>query len=61
MAFRNSAVALPMLAFGCLGLVVFAIAATVVLALIPIYTNTAPVTVNSKYSMYQFGMLKATR
>jgi len=44
MAGKSAAVTLPILALCCVGTILAAIAITIVLALIPLYTNTTPVT-----------------
>ncbi len=56
MATSNAGVAVPLAALFCLGLMLFAIAATVVLALIPIYIPTKSATlsgVNCKQNIYR--------
>jgi hypothetical protein len=47
MAVRNSSAAYPLLAICCAGLVLFTIAAAIVLALIPIYLPSKSVTLAS--------------
>jgi len=49
MATRNPTAAYPLLAICCAGLVLFGIAATIVLALIPLYLPTKTVTPGSIY------------
>lgn len=50
MAGKGATLALPLLAFCCLGMILLGIAITVVLALIPLYTTTTPVTVASTHA-----------
>jgi hypothetical protein len=47
MAVRNSSAAYPLLAICCAALVLFAIATTIVLALIPVYLPSKSVTLGS--------------
>jgi len=51
MAIRAAPAAFPMIAICCLALILFTIAATIVLSLIPVYLSTRDATLNNKDGM----------